>query len=469
MAFAGSQAPGQRPNLIVIVVDDQRWDEYGAAGHPYLNTPNIDRLAKEGANFSSAYAVSPLCSPNRASILTGQYISRHGIVDNIARDKASHRLGLFAQALKRVGYETAHVGKWHMGNDPTPRPGYDYWVSYAGQGRSVNPVLYENGKNSEVKGYMTDVLTDRALSFINRDREQPFFLYLGHKAIHPEVKQLNDSTIDFDYGSKYRAADRHVGMYRNSVYPRRENAKPAAIESSRKPVLKAALAIKNSAAMTERWQSLLDHGTAEQTIRDRAEMLMAIDEGLGRLFQALETRGILENTAILLTSDNGYYYGEHGLSIERRLPYEEGVRVPLFLRYPKGGVKAGSELKQFALSIDIAPTMLDLAGAEIGPQIQGQSLMELVNGSQSWRDSFLIEYVGHEKPMPWLVDTSYKVIRKGPFKYIHWIQHQGKDELYDLAKDPYELNNIVDDAGHQKLVSELKDELGRLVAEAIGL
>lgn len=468
-AYAGTGSPSEQPNLIVVVVDDQRWDEYGAAGHPYLQTPNIDRLANEGASFTSAYAVSPLCSPNRASILTGQYISRHGIVDNIARDQASHRLDLFAKALQGVGYETAHVGKWHMGNDPTPRPGYDYWVSYAGQGRSLDPILYENGVSAEVKGYMTDILTDRALTFINKDRKQPFFLYIGHKALHPEVKQLNDSTIDFSYGSKYQAAPRHLGMYRDAFYPRRRNADPALPSLSGKPVLKESLAHKNSEAMGKKWQTLLDKGTSEKTIRDRAEMLMAVDEGLGRIMQALEDRGELDDTVILLTSDNGYYYGEHGLSIERRMPYEEGVRVPLLLRYPKL-VKAGHRPDQFALSIDIAPTMLELGGAAIGPQVQGRSLLELLSGSeQGWRDSFLIEYVGHEKPMPWLADTSYKVVRKGAYKYIHWIHHQGKDELYDLSRDPYELDNIAANPGQQERVADLKRELGRLAASAMGL
>lgn len=156
------------PNIVVIVVDDLRWDEYAAAGHPYLHTPNIDRLVREGSSFSSAYVASPLCSPNRASILTGQYISRHGVVDNLARNLSSMRLDLFARDLQVAGYQTAHVGKWHMGNDPTARPGYDYWLSYPGQGRSINPELYEDGALHEVSGYMTDILTERAVSFIAR-------------------------------------------------------------------------------------------------------------------------------------------------------------------------------------------------------------------------------------------------------------------------------------------------------------
>jgi arylsulfatase A-like enzyme len=466
--FASATQLNNPPNLIVIVVDDQRWDEYGAAGHPYLKTPNIDRLAEEGASFTSAYAVSPLCSPNRASILTGQYISRHGIVDNIARDESSHRLDLFAKALKQAGYKTAHVGKWHMGNDPSPRPGYDYWVSYAGQGRSLNPVLFENGRSAEVGGYLTDILTDRAVSFVEQEHEKPFFLYLGHKALHPEVKQRDDSTIDVAYGSKYLAAERHTGIYKDSVYPRRLNATSKAAIAD-KPVLEEVLAYKNSEAMGENWQSILDKGTSEKTIRDRAEMLLAVDEGLGRLLAALEAKGILETTAVILTSDNGYYYGEHGLSIERRMPYEEGVHVPLLLRYPKL-VPPGQKVEQFALSVDIAPTLLELAQVQIGPQVQGSSLLGLfAEEPRDWRDSFLIEYVSYEKPMPWMIDTSYKVIRKGSYKYIHWIQHEGKDELYDLANDEYEMNNLIDEPGQQGRIAELRKELGLLVAEAIGL
>ena len=170
-----------RPNIVFIVVDDLRFDEFGAAGHPYLETPNIDRLATGGAMFKRAYHAVPLCSPNRASILTGQYPSGHGILDNVARNRASHQLKKFPRALQRAGYETAFVGKWHMGNDPTPRPGFDEWVCIPGQGRTTNPRLYEDGRIHEVEGYITDVFTDRAVTFIERERDRPFFLYIGHK------------------------------------------------------------------------------------------------------------------------------------------------------------------------------------------------------------------------------------------------------------------------------------------------
>ena len=172
----------RRPNIIVIVFDDLRWDEFGAAGHPYVETPNIDRVVAEGAMFTNAFHAVPLCSPNRASLLTGQYPSRHGVIDNVARNQISHRLETYPQALQAHGYKTGFLGKWHMGNDPTPRPGFDYWTAIPGQGRVNNPVLYENGELHEVKGYITDILTDRAIAFINQAHDKPFFLHFAHKA-----------------------------------------------------------------------------------------------------------------------------------------------------------------------------------------------------------------------------------------------------------------------------------------------
>ena len=169
-----------KPNLIVILVDDLRFDETGASGHPYMKTPHIDRLAAEGASFANAFHTTPLCSPNRASILTGQYASRHGIIDNVGRDAMSHRLANYHLALKSLGYETAHIGKWHMGNDASPRPGYDHWVSFRGQGTITNPTFWEGGSEKQLQGYVTDLLNERAAEFVGRKRRHPFALFLAH-------------------------------------------------------------------------------------------------------------------------------------------------------------------------------------------------------------------------------------------------------------------------------------------------
>lgn len=203
-------------------------------------------------------------------------------------------------------------------------------------------------------------------------------------------------------------------------------------------------------------------------------MLLAVDEGLGQIIQELERQDILDDTAILFTSDNGFFYGEHDLSVERRMPYEEGVRVPLLFRYPKLA-KKGQVIDNFILSIDIAPTMLDLAGVEIGKHIQGESFVRLLAKKREnaptvpWRNSFLMEYVSYEKPMPWLVNTTYKVVRMEQYKYIHWVNYKDKDELYDLNSDPYELNNRIADEKLTSVVIQLKQELSRLVSAAYGL
>jgi arylsulfatase A-like enzyme len=202
-------ASAERPNLVVVVVDDLRWDEFGAGGHPYLETPNIDRLAAEGALFTHSFHAVPLCSPNRATLLTGQFPSRHGIIDNVSRSLASHALETFPKALQSAGYRTAFLGKWHMGNDPTPRPGFDYWVAMPGQGRSINPQFFEDGGLHEVPGYTTDLLTDRAIAFIERERERPFLVYLAHKAVHPDVVQRDDGSVDPESDQGYIPAPRH--------------------------------------------------------------------------------------------------------------------------------------------------------------------------------------------------------------------------------------------------------------------
>ncbi|HSM05422.1 MAG TPA: sulfatase [Longimicrobiales bacterium] len=462
-----ARPPAERPNLVVVLVDDLRWDEFGLAGHPYAETPNIDRLGVEGARFSNAFHAVPLCSPNRASLLTGQYPSRHGIIDNVARNLASHRLETFPRTLQEAGYETAFVGKWHMGNDPTPRPGFDYWVALPGQGRTVDPVLYEDGAAREVPGYVTDILTDRALGFVNRERDRPFLLFLSHKGVHPDARQLDDGSVDLSYPMVYIPADRHLGRYEGEVFPRRGNV-PAALDQIGSAASRSALGNRASPEVMDVFgEDFLDPLTRESTIRRRAEMLLAIDEGLGTIMEALEARGILDETLILFTSDNGYFFGEHGFSIERRMPYDESIRSPILIRYPRR-IAAGSRVDGLTLSIDVAPTLLDFAGAEIPDHVQGRSLLPLLTGQEvEWRESVLVEFYTYENPMPWLTDMDYRAVRTDRYKYIHWVKHEA--ELYDLAADPLETTNLIDDPDLSDVVEELRGELGRLSLEALGL
>ncbi|RLC25486.1 MAG: hypothetical protein DRH21_03920, partial [Deltaproteobacteria bacterium] len=214
----------KRPNIIVILVDDMRWDEFGLAGHNYIKTPNIDRIATEGANFKNAFATTPLCSPSRASFFTGLYAHSHGITDNTDRSKQSHELITFPSILCAHRYNTAFIGKWHMGNDDTQRPGFDYWVALKGQGKAIDPELNINGERLIIKGYVTDILTDYALKFIHQKRNTPFLLYLSHKAIHPNLHQRNDGSIIPVEGGGFIPAKRHEGVYADAVFKRRPNA-----------------------------------------------------------------------------------------------------------------------------------------------------------------------------------------------------------------------------------------------------
>lgn len=458
-----------RPNVIVIVVDDLRFDEFGAGGHPYLETPNIDRLAAEGATFTDGFHVVPLCSPNRASIMTGQYPSRHGIIDNVARNRLSHQLKTYPQAMRDAGYETGFLGKWHMGNDPTPRPGFDYWAAIPGQGRTINPNIFEDGQLQRVEGYITDLLTDRAIDFINSERDVPFMLHIAHKAVHPDARQLDDGSVDPDYPRAYIPAPRHRGLYEEKIYPRQPNVVMSADALEDKPALRRSLSMRDAPAMAEEFAFMLDYGTSEETIRRRAEMVLSVDESLGRLMAALEEINELDNTMIMFTSDNGFFFGEHWLSQERRLPYEESVRMPLLLRYPPLAA-AGISVSGLSLSIDIAPTVLDVGGAMIGDHVQGRSLVSLLQGDATdWRESALIEFYTYENPRPWLMDMDYRAVRTDRYKLIHWIQHPDEQELYDLQEDPYEMHNLIDDPKTQDLLDEMRTELARLVVQAMGL
>ena len=437
----------------MVLVDDMRWDEMRVAGHPFIDTPNMDRLAREGARFTNAFATTPLCSPSRASFLTGQYPHTNGIIDNTARP--SHGLPVFPVDLQRSGYSTAFFGKWHMGNDDTPRPGFDHWVAQPGQGEALDPDLNVDGERLEVKGYVTDILTDYVERYIQRVTDRPFLVYLAHKAIHPNTIQNDDGSRGAHIGQPggFVAAERHRGRYVGRTMPRRANAfkpplgKPALLRQiDRLPPLGPKTA------------------TSDDEIRGRLEMLLGVDESLGRILVALERKGILNDTVVVFTSDHGYFYGEHGLNEERRLAYEETIRIPLVIRYPPLAI-AGSTPPEMALSIDIAPTLLEVAGLQPGAGVQGRSLVPVLkNEAREWRASFLIEYFT-DTVYPRIRNMGYVAARTARHKYINYRELQGMDELYDLDRDPYEETNIIDRADARETFQQMQAELRRLMEQ----
>lgn len=450
-----SSAPARQPNVVVILVDDLRWDDIGVAGHPFAKTPNVDRLAREGARFLNAFATTPLCSPSRAAILTGMYAHTNGIIDNTARDSASHRLATFAQPLAAAGYQTGFMGKWHMGNDDTRRPGWTRWVAMKGQGEAINPKLNVDGERIEAPGYVTDVLTDYAVDFVKKSNNKPFLLFLAHKAVHPNILQRDDgSTVALaGQASGFIPAERHRGRYASAIVPRRPNAGRAPV---RKPALERKIDTLPPLGPAT--------GTSDADIRARLEMLIAIDESLGRIVVTLEELGQLDNTVVIFTSDHGYFYGEHGLDQERRLAYEESARIPLIVRFPRMA-RAGSTPAQMVQTIDLAPTVLAMAGVRDPVARQGKSLVPLLaERATPWRQSVLIEYFS-DTVFPRILNMGYQAVRTSRYKYIHYTKLPGADELYDLASDPYEMDNLMGTARGRAVLPELQAELARLQNE----
>jgi N-acetylglucosamine-6-sulfatase len=416
---ASSMEGTTKRNIILILVDDQRFDAMSCAGHPFLETPHLDRLAQGGALFRNAFVTTSLCSPSRASILTGQYAHRHGVLDNVTPFPPG--VVTFPEILQQNGYRTAFIGKWHMGGESdTPRPGFDHWVSFKGQGVYNNPVLNVNG-NQEKKegGYITDILTDYTEEFLLRPHTQPFFLYLSHKAVHAE----------------FTPAVRHKGRYANSVYPH-----PASMADSDENYRGKPAWVR---AQRQSWHGvdgMYNKTTDFDTFaRDYAETMLAVDDSIGRLVEVLKDQGLLESTLILYTSDNGFQFGEHGL-IDKRTMYETSIRVPLIANSP-GLIPPGQNRQELITNLDIAPTILSLAGVPVTGSCQGLSFLDLAAGKPSpWREDFLYEYFW-ERSFP--QTPSVLGIRTSRYKYMKYHGIWDRYELYDLDQDPNEMNNLL--------------------------
>lgn len=420
----------RRPNIVFILVDDLRWDELRCTGHPFAISRGADTLAREGVTFQNAFATTPLCSPSRASFLTGKYPHHHGIIDNTDRSAASHKLITWPGTLHREGYETAFVGKWHMGVDDSPRPGFDHWVSFPGQGECINPVLNVNGKGSRTQGYITDLLTDHAVAFLKTPRSKPFCLYLAHKAVHPNVTQYADGSVNKLGGDAedFIPAERHRTLYRGMTPPRRGNY---AHLPHNQPALEQRIPGLDSLGP----KTLID----DETILNRLRMAKAVDESLERILEALEQQGELDETLVIFTSDHGYFYGEHYLGHERRLAYEETIRIPMLIRYPRL-FRPGSRTEEFFLSVDVAQLCLR---QKLPPP----------------RKDFLIEYYS-DTVFPRIRNMGYQALRNQRWKYIHYRDLEQADELYDLLNDPYEMTNRIADP--RAPLAEMQRRLARI-------
>ncbi len=426
----------KRYNIVFILLDDQRYDALGfLRSQPFIKTPNMDAIAKNGAYLPNAYVTTALCSPSRASILTGQYAHRHRVVDN---DSPLPRgLTFFPQLLQKAGYETAFIGKWHMGG-PTdnPQPGFNRWISFKGQGHYLPHAdgLNIDGKKVTQKGYITDELNAYALDWLKtRQQGKPFMLYLSHKAVHAE----------------FIPADRHRGRYDDLDFTPPRSMDPANVHN-------APMWVRNQ---RNSWHGVDFPYHSELNISEYykryAETLLAVDEGVGQLIDLLKSKGLYENTLIAVMGDNGFAFGEHGL-IDKRTAYEESMRVPLVMQLP-ALIKPGKKIEEVVANIDIAPTFMELAGLRKPTDMDGSSYVPILKGEKiPWRDHLLYEYYW-EYAFP--QTPTVHALRASRFKYINYYGLWDINELYDLQNDPLELRNLINQPEHRETVNKMREQL----------
>jgi arylsulfatase A-like enzyme len=446
-------APRRRPNVVFILTDDQRWDTMSCAGHPLLKTPHMDRLAAEGARFANMFVTTSLCSPSRASFLSGLYAHSHGVVNNFT-DYPS-QMTSFPMRLQEEGYETAYVGKWHMGEaSDDKRPGFDYWISHKGQGKYFDNEFNVDGTREVKKGYYTHRVTDMAIEWLKRPHAKPFLLILGHKAPHtPFTPEPTYERLFADVAIPYPKSAFHL------------EGKPAWVKQR-----------------LDTWHGIYGpiYGyrkkfpdTRPESVKDFARFarsylatIKSVDDSVGRVYEALKETGQLDNTLLVFAGDNGMFLGEHGMT-DKRTMHEESIRVPLLVRYP-ALVKGGTVIAEQVLNIDLAPSVLDVCGATPLRNIHGRSWKPLLAGdARAWRTAWFYEY-NYEKQFPYTPNV--RGVRTDTWKYVHYPHGDGgpdrhKAELYNLEDDPGEAKNLIDDPACADTVATLKKELARLMQE----
>jgi len=480
----------KQPNIVYIMADDHAVQAISAFGHPLAKlapTPNIDRIAKEGAIFSNSFCTNSICGPSRAVILTGKFSHVNGFMQNRG-GKFDGSQPTFPKYLQKEGYETAMIGKWHLNCEPT---GFDYSNVLSDQGEYYNPDFTENGKTTKVDGYVTDLITDFTIDWLKekRDKNKPFMLMMHHKAPHrnwlPAERHYNlydsvefpipDTYFD-NYEGRQAAAEQEMNIYRD-MYEGHD--------------LKMTIAKGTDSLRYDRWPHLFKRMTTEQLatfrkayrkknddfhdkhlsgkelakwkfqryMQDYLATIKAVDESVGRVLDYLEKNGLAENTIVVYTSDQGFYLGEHGW-FDKRFMYEESFRMPLLVKYPKG-IKAGTQVKQLVQNVDYAPTILDFCGVNIPEDMQGRSFRPLLEGEEinDWRHSMYYHF--YEHPGFHMVKRHIGV-RTDRYKLIHFYNNIDTWELYDLQEDPQEVNNLYGKAGFEELTADLKIELDKL-------
>ncbi|WP_455622610.1 sulfatase family protein [Parabacteroides sp.] len=475
-------------NILYIMTDDHSFQTISAYDKRYIQTPNIDRIAGEGVRFTNSFVANSISGPSRACMLTGKHSHKNGFIDNAHTFDGSQQT--FPKLLRKAGYQTAMIGKWHLTSDPT---GFDYWNILVGQGDYYNPIFIDNGEKRQIEGYATNITTDLALDWLSnkRDKGKPFCLLLHHKAPHRtwmpdtcDLRLYDDVTFPLpenfydDYAGRLAASEQEMSIIKDMdiVYDLKMADKENEIHSSNAGLEKAGRALYNHMNPDQKaaWDAyydpiIQDFKAKKRTGKELAEwkyqrymhdylrVIHSLDRNIGIVLDYLEKNDLMDNTLIVYTSDQGFYMGEHGW-FDKRFMYEESFRTPLMMRLP-GGKKG--DIPQLVQNIDYAPTFLELAGVPIPADIQGESLLPLLKGErpENWRNSLYYHY--YEYPAEHSVKRHYGV-RDDRYKLIHFYNDIDAWELYDLQEDPHEMNNLYGKPGYEAVTKRMRDELHQL-------
>lgn len=441
---------GTPRSVVFILADDHRYDAMSFLNHQFATTPHMDAMAKNGVHLKNAFVGTSLCSPSRASILTGLYTFRHRVIDN--QRLVPEGTLFFPQYLQKAGYATAFVGKWHMGaSTDSPRPGFDHWVSFRGQGHYLPPspdyTLNVNGERVKQKGYITDELTDYAVDWLSKQQpaEKPFFLYLSHKAVH----------------ANFTPAERHEGSLEDAPFTRAASEADTFENYRNKP--RWLRDQRNSwHGVDFPYHSALD---IEGYYKRYNESLSAVDDSIGRVMDKLREMGVADETLVIYMGDNGFMFGEHGL-IDKRVAYETSIRVPMLMQCPEL-FEGGTVVEEVVANIDIAPTVMEAMSLRKPPHMDGQSFLALGQGEDiPWREYFLYVYYW-EKNYP-QTPTQF-ALRGSKYKYISYYGLWDTDELYDLESDPGETRNLLHEQAHAEAAKRMETRLFEMMAELGGM
>jgi arylsulfatase A-like enzyme len=463
-AGAARAAGSPPPNILYIMADDHAAHAISAYGSRINQTPNIDRIANSGARFTNCFCTNSICTPSRAAILTGQYSHKNGVYT--LNDKLDPNRDHVAKELQRIGYQTAMIGKWHLATDPT---GFDYWNILPGQGVYYDPTFIEAGHRIQHKGYCTDLIGEFTLDWLKRrDPKKPFFAMCHHKAPHrpwqPDPK-YQDLYNDRNIPEPGNLLDHYEGKARSVADVKMRVGENMNIKTDLKRDAPADL----QGDALRKW-------AYQYYIKDYLRCIRSVDDNVGRVLDYLDTAGLAQNTIVIYTSDQGFFLGDHGW-FDKRLMYEESLRMPFLMRYPPG-VKPRSIVRDMVLNIDFAPTFLDYAGGKAPAEMQGRSFKANVEGHtpRDWRKAMYYRYWMHNDP-DHHVPGNYGV-RTDRWKLIYYY---GKPlgmtgafppdtapewELYDMRSDPREMKNLYTDPKYAPIVKQLKEELDKLQKEA---